>query len=51
VLPGAIEFKEDMLKQFDAHLHCRHRRQWDARQKKNERIADENRHLYSQSSQ
>jgi hypothetical protein len=51
VLPGVIEFKEEMLKQFDAHLHNRHRRQWDARQKKKERIADENRRLYSQSSE
>jgi hypothetical protein len=49
VLPKVMDFKEDMAKQFDAHLHNQHRRQWDARQKKKERIADENRRLDSQS--
>jgi len=34
VLPEVRDFKADMLKQFDAHLLSRHRRQWDARQKK-----------------
>ncbi|PYV47153.1 MAG: hypothetical protein DMG92_16820 [Acidobacteria bacterium] len=43
VLPEVMEFKEDLVKQFDAHLHNQHRRQWDASQKKNERIADESR--------
>ena len=47
VLPEVMEFKEDMVKQFDAHLHDQHRRQWDARQKKNEGIADENRRSQS----
>ena len=47
VLPEVMEFKEDMAKQFEAHLHNQHRRQWDARQKKNERIADENKRSQS----
>jgi hypothetical protein len=34
VLPDVEDFKKDMLKQFDAHLHNQHRRQWDAREKK-----------------
>jgi hypothetical protein len=28
------DFKEDILKQFDAHLYSSHRKQWDARQRK-----------------
>jgi hypothetical protein len=37
VLPEVVDFKADMLKQFDAHLFSHHRRQWDARQKKIQR--------------
>jgi hypothetical protein len=42
-----MEFKEDLVKQFAAQLHNQHRRQWDARQKKKQRIADENRRSQS----
>ena len=33
VLPGVADFKEDMCKQFDAHLYSHHRRQWEAEEK------------------
>jgi len=33
VLPGTGNSKEDMLKQFDAHLCNQHQRQWEAEQK------------------
>jgi hypothetical protein len=32
--PEVMDFKEDMLKQFDAHLFREHRRQWDVQQRK-----------------
>jgi len=31
------DFKTDMLKQFDAHLHSSHRQQWDAQQRKKQK--------------
>jgi hypothetical protein len=34
------EFKEDMFKQFDAHLFSSHRKQWDAQQKKKAKRED-----------
>jgi len=37
VSPEIKDFKEDMLKQFDAHLFREHRRQWDARKRKSRR--------------
>jgi hypothetical protein len=37
VLPEASDCKEDVLKQFDAHLFNHHRQQWDAGQKKLQR--------------
>jgi hypothetical protein len=42
VLPGVKDFKEDMCKQFDAHLYTQHRRQWDADEKKKLRRRDRN---------
>jgi len=38
VLPETNDFKEDMFKQFDAHLFRAHRRQWDAKQRKSIRL-------------
>jgi len=38
VLPEIKDFKEDMFKQFDAHLFREHRRQWDAKQRKSIRL-------------
>jgi hypothetical protein len=42
VMPDVEDFKRDMLKQFDAHLHNQHRRQWDARERKRSGITPVN---------
>jgi hypothetical protein len=40
VASDSKDFKEDMCKQFDAHLFSSHRKQWDAQQRKKAKRED-----------